>query len=127
MRELGEVVVKGKSQPVKIFGVLPASLRAHPRAALDAAATVLVIGDGETCETTTRDIGEGGVAVGGVPDRWEVGTKVQVRCEGGLLPRPLVADGTIAWRRDGQAGIKFTGLDAEAAPAVAHYVASRRR
>jgi adenylate cyclase len=126
-RELGEVTVKGKSQPVKIFGVLPGSLRKHPRAALEAAATLLIIGGGETCQATTRDIGEGGMAVGGVPESWEPGTKVHVRCEGGLLPRPLSADGVIAWRRDGLAGIKFTGLDPEAAPAVAEYVATRGR
>ena len=41
-RELGEVTVKGKTQPVKIFAVLPASLRKHPRAALEAAATLVM-------------------------------------------------------------------------------------
>ena len=125
-RELGEVVVKGKSHPVKIFGVLPASLRKHPRAVLEAAATLTIIGGGESCQATTRDISEGGMAVGGVPESWEPGTKVQVRCEGGLLPKALSAEGVIAWRRAGLAGIKFTGIDADGAPAVADYVASHR-
>jgi adenylate cyclase len=126
-RELGEVIVKGKSQPVKIFGVLPASLRKHPRATLEAAASLTIIGAGESCVATTRDISEGGMAVGGVPEAWEPNTKVEVRCEGGLLPKPLTAQGVIAWRRDGLAGIKFTELDADAAPAVADYVSSRGR
>jgi len=126
-RELGEVIVKGKSQPVKIFGVLPASLRKHPRAALEAAASLTIIGGGESCVATTRDISEGGMAVGGVPEAWEPNTKVEVRCEGGLLPKPLTASGVIAWRRDGLAGIKFTELDADTAPAVADYVSSRGR
>jgi len=126
-RELGEVTVKGKSQPVKIFGVLPGSLRKYPRAALEAAATLVIVGVGEECKATTRDISEGGMAVGGVPDTWGPGTKVEVRCEGGLLPKPLTATGVIAWRRDALAGIKFTELGAEAAPAVADYVATHGR
>jgi len=44
-----------------------------------------------------------------------------------MLPKPLTAEGTIAWRRDGLAGIKFTDLGPEAAPAVADYVATRGR
>jgi adenylate cyclase len=126
-RELGEVTVKGKSQPVKIFGVLPGSLRAYPRATLEAAATLVVAGLGEECKATTRDISEGGLAVDGVPAAWATGTAVEVRCEGGLLPKPLTAAGVIVWRRDGLAGIKFTALGADVAPAVAEYVASRGR
>jgi class 3 adenylate cyclase len=38
-RELGDVTVKGKTQPVKIYGVVPASVRKHQRAPLAAAAT----------------------------------------------------------------------------------------
>ena len=126
-RELGEVTVKGKSQPVKIFGVLPASLRKYPRAVLEAAATLVIVGDGEECRVTTRDISEGGVSVEGVPASWEPGTKVEVRCEGGMLPKPLTAEGVIAWRRDSLAGVKFTGLGPDAAPTVADYVATRGR
>ncbi|HET7341502.1 MAG TPA: CHASE2 domain-containing protein [Methylomirabilota bacterium] len=121
-RELGEVTVKGKTQPVKIFGVLPASLRRYPRAMLEIAATLtLTVGD-ETCQATTRDISEGGMALGGVPEAWTPGTKVHVRCEGGDLPVPLAADAVIAWRRDDVAGISFTGLEPDVAPAVAEYV-----
>jgi adenylate cyclase len=121
-RELGEVIVKGKSQPVKIFGVLPGSLRKHPRATLEAAATLVVVGGDAECQATTHDISEGGLAVGGVPESFTVGTKVHLRCEGGLLPTPLTADGVIAWRRDGMAGIRFTDLPPDVAPAVAEYV-----
>jgi adenylate cyclase len=122
-RELGEVTVKGKSQPVKIFAVLPGNLRRHPRAVLAAAATLTLVGGAETCQVTTRDIGEGGVAVAGVPESWTAGTKVELRCEGGLLPRPLSTHAVIAWRRDGLAGIQFPELDAETSPGVADCVA----
>jgi adenylate cyclase len=124
-RELGEVTVKGKTKPVKIFGVLPASLRRHPRAALEVAATLLLIGADETCQATTRDISEGGMALGGVPLGWTPGTKIQIHCEGGLLPRPLTAEAVIAWRRQDVAGVSFTGLEPDVAPVVADYVARR--
>ncbi len=125
-RELGQVTVRGKTQPVKIYGVLPANIRKHPRAVLDVAATVVLLGAGESCSVTTRDVGEGGMALGGVPPSWAPGTRVEIRCEGGLLPSPLLAEGVIAWRRGDEAGITFTGLDPEAAPTIAEYVARRR-
>jgi adenylate cyclase len=121
-RELGDVTVKGKTQPVKIYAVLPADIRKHPRAALEAAATLLVIGAGEAHLVTTRDISEGGIAVIGVPGAWGAGTKVEVRCEGGLLPKALVAEGVIAWRREELAGITFAELEPALVPAVADYV-----
>jgi hypothetical protein len=74
----------------------------------------------------TRDIGEGGIALGGVPASWAPGTRVEIRCEGGLLPGPLRAEGVIAWRRQDQAGIAFAGLDPGAAATVAEYVAQWR-
>jgi len=126
-RELGEVTVKGKSQPVKIFGVLPGSLRKHPRAALEAAATLVIAGGGEECKATTRDISEGGVAVGGVPEAWGPGTEVEVRCEGGMLPKPLTAEGTIGRAPGGVGGFIFEDVGPEGAPAVADYVATRGR
>jgi adenylate cyclase len=126
-RELGEVTVRGRSQPVKVYGVLPGDIRKHPRAVLEVAATLVLLGAGETCLVTTRDVGEGGMALGGVPEAWVPGTRVEVRCEGGLLPQPLLAEGVIVWRRGSQAGISFTEVDPGTAPAVAEYVATRER
>ena len=65
---------------MKIYGVVPASVRKHQRAALTAAAT-LTAGDGRVCRARTVDISEGGLALIGVPRDWETGTKVQVRVE----------------------------------------------
>jgi adenylate cyclase len=126
-RELGQVTVRGRTQPVKVYGVLPADIRKHPRAVLDVAATLVLLGAGQTCLVTTRDVSEGGMALGGVPASWVVGTRVEIRCEGGLLPRPLLAEGTIAWRRGDEAGISFAPLDPDAGPTVAEYVAHRKR
>jgi hypothetical protein len=101
---------------------VPASVRKHQRAALAAAAT-LTAGDGRVCRARAADISEGGLALTGVPRDWETGTKVQVRVEGGDLPRRILADATIVSRRGDAAGVQFATLDAESAAAVADYVA----
>ena len=105
---------------------MPASARKHPRAALDAAATLTMTGDGRVCRARAVDISEGGLALSGVPPDWTIGTKVQVRVEGGDLPRRILADATIVSRRGGAAGVQFATLDAESAAAVAKYVAGGR-
>jgi class 3 adenylate cyclase len=126
-RRLGEARGPGAAPPVTIHGVLPADIRKQPRAVLEVAASLVLLGAGQTCLVTTRDVGEGGMALGGVPDAWAAGTRVEVRCEGGLLPKPMLAEGVIAWRRGDEAGITFAGLDPETAPTVADYVAARGR
>ncbi|HEX2438774.1 MAG TPA: adenylate/guanylate cyclase domain-containing protein [Methylomirabilota bacterium] len=126
-RRLGEVTGRGAAASVVIHGVLPADIRKQPRAVLEVAATLVLLGAGQTCLVTTRDVSEGGMALGGVPLGWSVGTRVEVRCEGGLLPVPLLAEAIIAWRRGDEAGISFAELDPQAAPTVAEYVATRPR
>jgi len=126
-RELGDVTVKGKSRPVKIYGVVPAGARKHPRAALQVVATLTAVGDGRVCRVRTVDIGEGGLALAGVPPEWEVGCKIQIRLEGGGLPRRIVAEGMIVSRRGEAAGVQFTSLDEDSAPVVAEYVARGRK
>jgi class 3 adenylate cyclase len=125
-RRLGEARGPGAAPPVTIHGVLPADIRKQPRAVLEVAATLVLLGAGQTCLVTTRDVGEGGMALGGVPASWGPGTRVEIRCEGGLLPTPLLAEGVIAWRHGDEAGISFAELDPEAVPTVAEYVAARR-
>ncbi len=126
-KELGDVTVKGKTKPVKIYSVLPDNIRRHPRATLEAAATLTLGADGRTISVTTRDISEGGMALKGVPEDWEKGQTVQIRCEGGALPKPIVAEATIAWRRDDEVGLTFTSLDPDSAPTVADYLSSRAK
>jgi adenylate cyclase len=123
--ELDTVTVKGKSQPVKIYGVMPSSMRKHPRATLDAAAQLTDV-DGRICRVRTFDISEGGVGLVGVPAEWPLGGKVEIRLDGGEVGRRIVAEGTIVSRRGEKAGIQFTALDAGSAPAVAEYVARGR-
>jgi adenylate cyclase len=124
-RELDTVTVKGKSQPVKIYGVMPSSMRKHPRAALDAAAQ-LTSADGRTCRARTFDISEGGLGLVDVPAEWPIGNTIEVRLEGGEVGRRIIAEGTIVSRRGEKAGIQFTSLDAGSAPVIADYVARGR-
>jgi adenylate cyclase len=122
-RQLGEVAVKGKSRPVKIFTVLPGDIRRHPRAVLDVAASVVVIGGGEPVEVRTRDVSAGGLCLAGVPDDWGPGTKVSIRLEGGLLAGPVTIDGTVTWRHGDAVGVAFAGLDPGLVPAIDDYIA----
>jgi len=108
---------------VKIFAVLPGSIRKHPRALLEAAAELSVAGGGAPLRVTTVDISEGGMALRGVPEDWEKGRLIQLRCEGGLLPKPILAEGKIVWRRGDMAGIAFTSVDADSQPMVAELLA----
>jgi adenylate cyclase len=124
IKELGDVTVKGKTKPVKIYAVLPDNVRKHPRATLQTAATLSLAGDGRSCRVLTEDISEGGMALKGVPDDWETGQAVQIRCEGGALPKSIVTAATIAWRHGDEVGIVFEALDADAGPMVADYVSS---
>ena len=124
-RELGAVTVKGKTQPVKIYAVVEEDTRRHPRAALDTSATLAVRdADGEIVVRVVN-VSEGGLAVTGVPDDWKTGTALTLRCDGGGLPKPIQADATLAWRRDGSAGLAFSALAPETAAVIAEYVAAR--
>ena len=126
-KELGDVTVKGKTRPVKIYAVLPDNIRKHPRATLAAAATLSLAGNGRTCRVATRDISEGGMALHGVPEEWTPGQVVQIRCEGGALPKPIVAEALIAWRRGDEVGVTFTSLEPDSAPTVAEYLGNRAK
>jgi adenylate cyclase len=123
-RELGAVTVKGKARPVKIYAVLPTDIRRHPRASLASAAVVTLDGLGQTFTVQTKDISETGIALTGVPDDLEKGTEIEVRCEGGGLPKPIVAHGMIVWKRGDSVGVSFTQPTGDVGPAVASYVAS---
>ena len=122
-RQLGAVSVKGKTRPVRIYAVLPDSLRKHPRSSLDAGATLLAVGGTQRTSVRTRDISTGGLSLEGVPPEWTTGTIIQIRCEGGLLPKPIVAEGKIMWKTDGLAGIQFISVDPDSEQAIETYVA----
>ena len=126
-RELGAVTVRGKSVPVKIYAVLATDVRKYPRAVLDAAAALTDVATGLVCRVWTVDISEGGLALAEVPADWKVDSTVRLRLEGGALAMPIVAEGTIVWRRGANAGLSFTSIEPESVPVVAEYVAGHKR
>ncbi|HSE92929.1 MAG TPA: CHASE2 domain-containing protein [Methylomirabilota bacterium] len=126
-RQLGSVFVKGKARPVKIYAVIAGDIRKYPRTALDAAATIVVTGGEERWVVRTRDASEGGVALVGLPSEVAEGAMVEVRCEGGDLPKPITAQGRVAWRRDDLTGVEFTTVDPDAAPVLSDLVTSRKQ
>src|SRR5256885_3539067 len=91
----------------------------------DVCSSDLIAGDGRMCRVTTRDISEGGMALKGVPEDWVKGQRVQLRCEGGALPKAIVAEAVIAWRERDEVGITFTALDPDSVPALVEYLSSR--
>jgi len=117
-RRLGAVPVKGKARPVTIYTIVPADARKHPRAPLDAAATVREAAGPGTWAARTENAGEGGLALAGLPAGLEPGARVHVRCEGGGLAKPLVADAVVVWRDGGRAGVAFTAVEPDALAAL---------
>ena len=118
-RGLGEVTVKGKTVPVKIYAVLPPDIRKYPRAVLDSGAVLTDPVTGQVHRVRAHDISEGGLALAGVPAAWTVGSTVRIRLDGGDLLKPIVAEGTIVWRHADDAGVTFTRVESES---VAEYV-----
>jgi len=123
-RQLGVVTVRGKTQPVKIYAVLASDFRKYPRVVLTTAGRLMAIEGGRSCVVRLRDVSEGGVAVTGVTDDWMTGAKVQIRCEGGGLPRPLAAEGVVVWRHEDAAGIAFTALPPDTVATLGEYMDS---
>lgn len=126
-RELGAVAVKGKARPVSIYAVVAADIRKYPRTSLDAAATIVVTGGSQRWAVRTHDVSEGGVAVVGLPPEVTAGTAVEIRCEGGDLPRPLVAEGRIVWRRGELAGVGFHATGSDATAGLGELVGTRKQ
>jgi hypothetical protein len=81
-REAGEVTVKGKTQLVKVYAVLPEDVRKYPRATLDAAATLVASDAEQDYAVQVHDISRGGFAVKGLPEAWAKGKMIEIRCEG---------------------------------------------
>lgn len=122
-RALGEVHVKGREQPVRIYAVLADDNRKDDRAHAELDVTVV---DGEvTVEAMTRDISVSGVAVHHLPRQLAPGRLVQLRLGGTDLRQSIIADARVVWSLETSAGLNFVDLSPDAATALADYVAER--
>jgi adenylate cyclase len=110
-RGLGEVQVKGKEIPVKIYAIERAEGRQTPRAVLEAPVTVV---DGDVSLTgSLQDLSHTGVAVRELPAEMPVGRMVRLRLAVPGLPDVLVTDGRVVWSHEDRAGFAFVGLSLE--------------
>ncbi len=105
-RDLGEVRVKGKAIPVKIYTVLPHPPRREPRVAMEGR---VAISDGEiTVTASMSDLSRSGLAVRDMPRRLERGGTVVLHLQ--LDPRSeVVAVGRaeVVWAHEDAAGLRF--------------------
>ncbi len=133
-RDLGEVTVKGKAIPVKIYAVLgpigpdPAAAEAPPtgfnsrRAPRRQRAGRVSISDGElTVTAETSDLSRTGVALRAVPRRLEPGEIVALQLDlaPGAPPIP-VERAEVMWSRKDTAGLRFVDLSPAARTAIDH-------
>jgi adenylate cyclase len=117
-RDLGEVTVKGKAIPVKIYAVLPGHARREPRVAVEGRAAV---SDGEvTIAAEIGDLSRSGVALRALAKPLERGQIVTLRLE--LLEQARtveVAKAEVMWTKDDRAGLRVVDASGEDRAALA--------
>lgn len=123
-RCLGEVTVKGKEIPVKIYAVTEAAeadVRKAVRVAVKATVTLI---DGElTIQGALGDMSVSGIAVSHLPKAIDVGTIVQLRVDLPSIAGPIEATGKAIWSREDEAGFRFLYIDPRALGALGEFVA----
>ncbi len=116
-RDLGEVTVKGKAIPVKIYAVIPGEPRREPRHLMEGRVS---ISDGElTVVAQMSDLSRTGVAVRAVPRRLERGELVSLQLTLGTGAQDVTVDrAEVMWARKDSAGLRFIELSAPARGAI---------
>jgi class 3 adenylate cyclase len=111
-RYLGEVTVKGREFPVKIYAVEHEEKRRAQRLRLE---TPLTITDaGVSVRAAFSDLSLTGLAAHNVPRQLPKGKVVQLHLELPKIPRPLWTEGLVVWSEEDRAGIMFLDLTADA-------------
>jgi hypothetical protein len=106
VRDLGELAVKGKALPVKLFAVEDA--RQVVRVPVRRPVTVT---DGELSITAeVMNISRLGVAVRGLPKPIEQGRLVKLRLTLAQSSDSLLLDGRTIWSREDRTGFTFIGM-----------------
>ncbi len=117
-RDLGEVTVKGKAIPVKIYAVLPGHARRDPRVMMEGRATV---SHGEvTIAAGIGDVSCGGVALRALAKPLERGQIVTLRLELPEQARTVeVAKAEVMWAKEDRAGLRVVDASDEDRAALA--------
>lgn len=114
-RFLGEVTVKGKEVPVRIYGVEPGGRARALRVVLQSPLTItdLHAEFRVSVQASLADLSLTGVRATDIPRELAVDQLVALRFELPGVPRPLTAEGRVMWSADSQAGIRFLQLPPE--------------
>jgi adenylate cyclase len=110
-RYLGEVTVKGRELPVKIFGVERETPRRAPRVSLEAPLTITDAG--VSVPASISDLSATGLAAKNIPRLLSKGQVVQLRLELPELPRAISMEGRVMWGEEDRAGIMFLEISAD--------------
>lgn len=116
-RYLGEVKVKGKEIPVKIYAVAESNLRRDERLVVKAAVTIFE-GDVSIAEfqgdlsvaAPVDDLSRGGCAAHNLPKEYAMGQVVQLRLDLQDGSPPINVKGKVAWVAKEKAGFAFVDL-----------------
>lgn len=110
-RYLGEVKVKGKEIPVKIYAIEKEEGRQAVRAILEAPLTI--VDEDVSITASMVDLSRTGVAARDLPKRIPANRIVGIRIALPGLPEPLTVDGRVIWTNEDRAGFAFVGLSLE--------------
>jgi adenylate cyclase len=123
-RYLGEVTVKGKEIPIKIYGVtetVEENVRQDPRVEV---ATSVTISDGEVVvPAQVTDVSMSGLAVHQLSRKFEVGQVVRIRLTVPGLVDPVSLNGKVIWSTEDKTGLRFFDLEPSTQEALRSIVA----
>ncbi|HZI10881.1 MAG TPA: PilZ domain-containing protein [Myxococcus sp.] len=97
------------------LGALPTDGAAHPArpARADAVLEVSFASRDDVVRAYSKNIGTGGLAIR-TPRAMAVGSMLELRIKLPDTPEPLLANGQVAWAREGEMGVAFTRLPPDA-------------
>ncbi len=137
VQKIGEVVLRGRVQKIRIYRVLGredgtepyASLRDAPRIKVET--TVGITAEGLTVQVPTYDLSTGGLAVYKLPVQVEKSQVVRMELALTADAPPFVVSAKVAWSVEGRAAFAFLDLQPDDRAAIEKFLAplvpSRKR
>lgn len=110
-RPLGEVRVRGKAIPVKVYAVVEVvegDVRGQVRVLVESAITIS--DGGVIIHASVMNLAKGGVSACHLTRQFEAGQVVQIRLDLPQVPKPIEVDGRVTWSVEDKAGFVFLDL-----------------
>ncbi|MFQ5899462.1 MAG: CHASE2 domain-containing protein [Candidatus Methylomirabilia bacterium] len=120
-RRLGEMRVKGKEIPVKIYAVVEADQRTMPR--VQAGIPLSITAREVTVRASVRNLSLAGISVWSLPQRFADGQLVELRLERPGVAEPIRATANVVWSVEDKAGFRFLDLRVVDRAALQEFVA----